>query len=111
MRLARTAALSVISERFTPETADGFTLQQPDGWLAPEAKADATAPSRVPCLSGAKRKMAAVFAELGVVAGSVEARVLLGDMCEGYGRGMLSNTGVGPYFAQLREALQRRAAG
>ena len=106
-----TAALSVISERFTPETADGFTLQQPDGWLAPEAKADATAPSLVPCLSGAQRKMAAVFAELGVVAGSVEARVLLGDMCEGYGRGMLSNTGAGPYFAQLREALQRRAAG
>jgi hypothetical protein len=37
----------------------------------------------------------------------VEARILLGDMAEGLGRGMLSNLGVGPFFVEVREVIAK----
>ena len=51
--------------------------------------------------------MAAVHSELGIKPGTEEARILLGDMLEGYGRGMMGNLEVGPFFAEVSARIAK----
>lgn len=104
-------AFLVIAERFSETTADGFdgktapelSRDMPDAWLSSGAAAE-----RYPaCLIGSVTKMASVWTELSVKAGTEEARVLLGDAAEGYARGMMGNMAVGPFFAEVADHIQR----
>ena len=104
-------AFLVIADRFSETTADGFdgmpapevAKGMPDTWLSSGASAE-----RYPsCLSGSLTKVAAVWSELSIKAGTEEARVLLGDAAEGYARGMMGNMAVGPFFAEVAEHIKR----
>lgn len=104
-------AFLVIADRFSESTSDGFdgvpaveaARGMPDGWLS-----SGTAAERYPvCLTGSITKMSTVWSELSIKAGTDEARVLLGDAVEGYGRGMMGNIAVGPFFAEVAGHIKR----
>ena len=104
-------AFLVIASRFSETTADGFNgvpateaaKTMPDDWLSSGAAAE-----RYPaCLAASTTKMSTVWSELGIKAGTDEARVLLGDAVEGYARGMMGNMAVGPFFAEVAERIKQ----
>lgn len=103
--------LLVISERFNQHTADGFKEYYSAADFSPASSWVESPPMAqgryAQCLTSADTKMSSVMSELGIEKDTVEARILLGDMAEGLGRGMLSNLGVGPFFVEVREVIAK----
>lgn len=102
-------AFRVVAERFSARTSDGFADLPSDLTTLPAAwLSSPVAESRYPeCLSGSQRKIASVLSELAIKPGTEEARILLGDMLEGYGRGMMGNLEVGPFFAEVSARIAK----